>query len=40
MMIRSNCYREAPLFKRSGDGWLLITRRFVLATGIYAVVYS
>ena len=40
MMIRSNCYREAPLFKRSRDGWLLITRRFVVASGIYAVVYS
>ena len=40
MMIRSNCHREAPLFKRTGDGWLLITRRFVVATGIYAAVYS
>ncbi len=40
MLIRSNCYREAPFFKRSCDGWLLITRRFVLATGIYAAVYS
>jgi len=40
MLIRSNNGREARLFKRTNLGWLLITRRFVIATGVYAAVYS
>jgi len=40
MLIRSNYYREPPRFKRTGDGWLIITRRLVIASGLYADVYN
>lgn len=39
MLIRSNpCYR--PTFIRDRRGLLIVTRRFILATGTYALAWS
>jgi hypothetical protein len=39
MLIRSNpCYR--PTFQRDGRGMLLITSRFIIATGMFARCWS
>jgi hypothetical protein len=39
MLIRSNpCYR--PMFQRDGRGILIVTRRFIFATGMFAQVWA
>ncbi len=39
-MIRSNFYRESPRWSWDRRGLLVITKRWVMATGIFAEVYS
>lgn len=40
MLIRPNRFHERSCFRRDTRGTLIITRRIVIATGIFARVYS
>lgn len=39
-MIRSNHFRETPRWSWDRRGLLIITRRVVFATGVFAEVYA
>jgi len=40
MLIRSNFFREPNRFTFTSSGFLIITRRLVIASGLYADVYN
>jgi hypothetical protein len=40
MLVRKNWWGTRPTFVRSRLGWLIVTKRLVIATGTYAIVWE